>query len=223
MDPKHKFWNEQQKALQLALEDLDDPHTAISLFLDHHATVHSAMISEANLWSFEDEVLEGLTEAEFRCIPANEEHSIAWVLWHLARVEDVTMNILVTGRPQIFFEENWLGKMGFNSIETGNALDTAGIRLLSDVINVEALRAYRLSVGRRTRTVVKNLQWRDFGQKVSPDRLEKIFAEGAVVDSTRWLVDYWGKKTIAGLLLMPPTRHNFVHLNEAARIKQKLQ
>jgi hypothetical protein len=36
------------------------------------------------------------------------------------------------------------------------------------------------------------------------------------------LSDYWSKKTIAGLLLMPPTRHNFVHLNEAARIRQKL-
>jgi hypothetical protein len=36
-------------------------------------------------------------------------------------------------------------------------------------------------------------------------------------------VDYWSKKTIAGLLLMPPTRHCILHLNEAMRIKEKLR
>lgn len=32
----------------------------------------------------------------------------------------------------------------------------------------------------------------------------------------RFVTDYWSRRTIAGLLLMPATRHNFVHLNEAA-------
>lgn len=31
------------------------------------------------------------------------------------------------------------------------------------------------------------------------------------------------KKTIDGLVLMPATRHNFLHLNKCARIKDKLQ
>ena len=34
------------------------------------------------------------------------------------------------------------------------------------------------------------------------------------------LVKYWGKRDTAGLLLMPATRHNFIHLNEALRLKQ---
>ena len=33
------------------------------------------------------------------------------------------------------------------------------------------------------------------------------------------LVEYWSTRTIAGLLLMPATRHPLVHLNEAMRIK----
>jgi hypothetical protein len=36
-------------------------------------------------------------------------------------------------------------------------------------------------------------------------------------------IDLWSRRTIAGLLLMPPTRHNFLHLNDALRIKQGLQ
>jgi hypothetical protein len=220
MDPNHKLWNQQQQELRQALEHPQYYGRAINLFLDHHAMVHSARMSQTGLWSYEDEILEGLTNVDIRRIPPNEEHSIAWILWHLARIEDVTMNILVAGSPQIFCNEGWLSKLGFISRETGNALDKTGIVLLSTVINIDALRAYRISVGCRTREIVKNLLPVDIIQKVDPARLEKVFAEGAVLESTRWLIEYWGKKTIAELLLMPPTRHNFVHLNEAMRLKK---
>ena len=36
------------------------------------------------------------------------------------------------------------------------------------------------------------------------------------------LVEYWGTRTLAGLILMPATRHPLVHLNEAMRIKDLL-
>jgi hypothetical protein len=45
--------------------------------------------------------------------------------------------------------------------------------------------------------------------------------ERAVLEAASDITDYWGKRTIAGLLLMPATRHNLVHLNEALRLKQK--
>jgi hypothetical protein len=47
--------------------------------------------------------------------------------------------------------------------------------------------------------------------------------EGALLPEAIGILQYWSKRTIAGLLLMPPTRHNFLHLNEALRIKLKLQ
>ena len=36
-------------------------------------------------------------------------------------------------------------------------------------------------------------------------------------------VDYWSKRNTAGLLLMPATRHNLIHLNEALQIKRRCQ
>jgi hypothetical protein len=222
MDLNRKHWNDQQRELQQALRHLSDRQKVIDLFLDHHAMVHSASIAETGLWSLEGEVLDGLEEAKFRCIPAKEEHSIAWILWHLARIEDVAMNMLVAGSPQVFASGNWLERMGFNSSGTGNELDKAGIILLSETIKMDELQAYRNAVGRRTRIIVNDLKLGDFKEKVDPKRLEKLHVEDVIVKSTLWLSDYWSKKTIAGLLLMPPTRHNFVHLNEAARIRQKL-
>ena len=93
---------------------------------------------------------------------------------------------------------------------------------VSASIDIQALRDYRLAVGRRTREVVQQLPATAPGQKVQPARLQQLWDEGAVVDGARGLLDYWGGLTIAGLLLMPPTRHNFVHLNEAWTLKGKI-
>jgi hypothetical protein len=46
--------------------------------------------------------------------------------------------------------------------------------------------------------------------------------EGAVLPEAMEIINYWSSKTIAGLLLMPATRHCILHLNEAERIKAKL-
>lgn len=61
----------------------------------------------------------------------------------------------------------------------------------------------------------------DLKKRVEAERLQRIKVEGAVVEEARWLTDYWGKKTFSGLLLMPATRHNLVHLNESMRILGK--
>ena len=34
-----------------------------------------------------------------------------------------------------------------------------------------------------------------------------------------WLLDFWAKKDIAGILLMPPTRHVMLHLNDCCKWK----
>jgi hypothetical protein len=113
-------------------------------------------------------------------------------------------------------------QMKFLSAETGNALDKTGIIKLITNIEIEALRCYRQAVGRRTRLILKSLPPDVLQRRVAPASLEQVLVEGAVVESTRALVEYWGRRTIAGLLLMPPTRHAFLHLNEAARIRRKL-
>jgi hypothetical protein len=40
-----------------------------------------------------------MTEAQICCIPPKGGHSIAWTLFHLARIEDITMNMLIAGSP----------------------------------------------------------------------------------------------------------------------------
>jgi hypothetical protein len=221
MDPNRKIWNQQQQTLRQALSNRESFQHAMALFMIQHAMVHAEKMSHSGIWSFEDEILDDLSESQMRLTPKDNQHSIAWILWHLSRIEDVTMNILVAGSPQVLLSENWFERMEVGTQSTGNGMSAANIMELSAKINLEVLRSYRLSVGCRTRTIAKQLCPEDLKRKVSPSRLQQIVKEQAVDVENRDLLDYWSNLTVSGLLLMPPTRHNFIHLNEAQRIRQK--
>jgi hypothetical protein len=115
------------------------------------------------------------------------------------------------------------GKKKIAIRDTGNAMDEEDLVNFSNTVEIEALRAYRVSVGCRTREIVQQLGPMDLKQKVMPGRLNCVRDEGAVVEAARSILDYWGRCTIAGLLLMPATRHPLIHLNEALKVKQRRQ
>jgi hypothetical protein len=222
MDPARKQWNEQQQALRLALTKSDDHSRAVQLFLDQHAMLHSTEVSNSGLHSFEDEIWHELSEAGFRCIPPKFEHSIAWIFWHLTRIEDITMNRLIAGRPQIYNQDDWAARLNVAACDTASAMDQQAIQTLSTELDKPAMREYRQAVGQATREIVRQLRPGDFKKKVDPANIQQVRAERGVVPEAGWLLEYWSGLTIAGLLLMPPTRHIFVHFNEAQQIKRKM-
>ncbi len=222
MDPKRKLWNNGHQKLTRLLAK-GDREQAIELFLNQHAMVHSAKLSKTKLWSFEDELLSDITDKEVRQIPEGGEHSIAWIIFHLARIEDIVINVLVARTSQLFTCDDWASKLNVSIVHSANKMDDLSVAELSANIDIKALRDYRSAVACRTRQVVKRLQAKDFKRKVDPDRIKKVLEEGAVLPEALEITDYWSKKTIAGLLLMPPTRHCILHLNEAMRIKQKIR
>ncbi len=223
MNPNRKCWNEQQKLLQDSLLRGNDYPRAIELFLVQHAATHPAEMSGSGAWSFADEVLLGLDESALRYLPPGCEHSIAWVLWHLARIEDVTLNLLVAGSPQVFQSADWRERLGADIEHTGNGMDIDAVRAFSQKVSIEALHAYRLAVGRRTREIAQTIEPGILKQKVDSARLKTIREQNAVLPEAGEIITYWGGRTLAGLLLMPATRHNFLHLNEALRIRQHLR
>lgn len=219
MDIHRATWNKQQQILKSALAHPEQQPEWLNLFLHQHAQVHATAMSGLEGWTFEDEVVQDLDKSSIRRIPEGKDHSIAWILFHLARIEDVTMNMLVAGSEQLMKRENWLAQMNAPIDDTGNAMSAEKVVILSRDIEVNALRAYRIAVGRNTRQIVSQLRADELNQPVDRARLEEVRLCGAVVTEAPEVLEYWGKKTIAGLLLMPATRHCVLHLNEALRIK----
>jgi hypothetical protein len=221
LEANRKICLKQQSELRHKLLNPEGFQEARQLFFKQHAMLHSIMMVQSESFTLEDEVFEGLSEEKARRIPSSSEHSIVWNIWHIARIEDVAMNMVVAGSPQILIKGNWLEGMNITARHTGNAMDEQEVIELSKSINIEMLRTYRASVGRRTREIVNAIQPQDLKNKVDPSRLDQVMAEGAVSESASWLIDYWRKRSTAGLLLMPATRHNLVHLNECFRLKYK--
>ena len=63
-------------------------------------------------------------------MPTSKDETIAWVLWHIARIEDLTMGILVAGDGQLF-DTGWKRRINLPVSDTGNALSDDGIMQLS--------------------------------------------------------------------------------------------
>ena len=211
----------QQTELRSIMMRFNQHDKAIQLFLHQHAMLHSRKMTQTEAWSFEDEILNDMPEEQIRGIPPGSEHSAAWLIWHMARCEDITMNRLAADTPQTLNKGGWLKQMKITVCDTGNAMDAASLAAFSQAIDITALRNYRLAVGRRTREIVMQLKPAELKQKVEASRMKKVMEEGAVVEAARSIADYWSKRNIAELLLMPATRHNLIHLNEALQLKRR--
>jgi hypothetical protein len=222
IDSRRKALNRAQSALRKSLAGGEPHETAVAQFLDHHAKLHAASVAGTGAWSFEDALLDDLSEADFRSIPERSEHSIAWVIWHIARIEDIAMNLLVAGTPQRLLAEDWPPRLNVPDVDSGNETDAARILALSRNIDLAALRAYRAAVGTGTRAIVGKLKPGDLEKKVEEDRLDRVMSEGALLEAAAGIRQYWSRRTIAGLLLMPASRHILTHLNEALQIKRVL-
>lgn len=222
-DTNKKLVNKQQTELRKVLTGFEQHEKAIQLFSHHHAMLHSAKMAEMDLWSFEDAILGDMNEDQIRRIPQNCEHSVAWCFWHVARIEDVAMNMVVAGTPQIFTQDDWAARLKVAFRDAGNDMTDVEKQTLSAVIDIDALRAYRVAVGRRTRQIVQALQPDDLKKKADPKRIQRVMEEGALAEVSRGIAEYWSKRDIAGLLLMPASRHQIVHLNEAFNLKKKRQ
>ncbi len=210
--------NNLHKSLRQALTKGDDAQLAIQTFLALHSQLHSHPVSPHAPWSYQDFLLDGLGDAQIRKIPEGHEYSIAWILWHLTRVEDLTMNLLVAGKDQVFEIEGWQARIGSPIKHTGNGTGLEVAKAISSAAAIDALCAYRVSVGIATQEIVQALTLEDFKRKVSSENIQRILDEGGVTQDGRDVVVYWSRRDVAGLLLMPPTRHTLVHWNEARKL-----
>ncbi|WP_218241002.1 hypothetical protein, partial [Pseudomonas sp. 2822-17] len=78
----------------------------VQLFLTQHSLLHASSVGKMPQDTLADFLLNELDENIFRQYPVNSpdtKNSIAWHLWHITRIEDMTMNILVADKQQVLY------------------------------------------------------------------------------------------------------------------------
>lgn len=196
---------------------------AKTLALQLHEMVYTSEMSGTNQRTFEDELWEDLSEETARKAVNTKGRTVVYGIWHATRIEDITMNLLVAADDQIFEKENWAARINASVKHTGNSLDKKEILRFSERIDINELRVYRMAVARQSENIIRRLKPEDMKRDVHQANLQRILNEQAVDDvpSANWLIDFWDKKDVAGIILMPCLRHRLVHLNESMEAKRR--
>src|SRR6187431_3742086 len=116
---------------------------AIDFFLLRYETLHRTLL---------DDLLQGLTDAQVRGRPHPGVNTIAWLIWHAARVEDVGVNRFVVDGAQVL-DSGWLERLDGRR-DVGTGMTDSEVDALSTRLDLAALRGYWDAVTRRTLDVV---------------------------------------------------------------------
>jgi len=166
-----------------------------------------------------DPAIQKVDDARWRRRPHPGVNTIAWLLWHTARVEDVGVNRFAADRPQVL-DEGWLDRLGVGRRDVGTGMTDAEVDDFSARVDLDGLRGYWDAVTRRTPEVVASLRGVDLDELVSRARVQRVAsAEGAVAPGAEWLTEFWaGGRTRAWVLAQTPLLHVYGHYFEARAV-----
>lgn len=213
-------WNIDQKKMNELIKKENTFEAGKKLFMALHASVHFSVQSGLTIL---DKLWDGLEKSALGIMPTEKDVTIAWNIWHITRIEDLTANILISGGEQIL-NDQWLKKIRTSVTDTGNAMTDDEIISFSREIDPCELRNYRVAVGERTKSILSGLNFKDMEKKFDKKALAEILRVGGVTEhpDSIWLLDFWGNKSISGIIKMPLTRHQIVHINDSFRLKDTI-
>ncbi len=190
---------------------------ARDLFLDQHAVMHSAAVG-GNKMSQAERTFTGLTDAQMRVRPREDLNSVAWLLWHIARAEDIMVNTILAGRAQVC-DGAWLKRLGITRRDFGIGMTSAEVSELTGQIEPGALREYRDAVGLRTRDLVAGFSPQDWEGLVTTERVQRAADDGAFGARTEALSKAFPGRPRAAVLSGIALFHSAGHMGEAATVR----
>ena len=190
---------------------------AKDLFLDQHAGVHSAAVG-GNKMSAAERTYGGLSDEQMRVRPREDLNSIAWLVFHIARAEDIFLNAILAGRPQVF-EDGWAKKLNVTRRDFGIGMTSAEVTDLTRQIDLAALKEYRDAVGTRTREVVSGFTAVDWQGVSSPEAVQRAADQGGFGARAEMLVKVFTGRPRSALLSGIALFHCSGHLGEATTVR----
>ncbi len=189
------------------------------VLLQEHAATHSAEVSGGKGVSWADQPLHEMPDDQLRRRP-HGLNSIAWLIWHIARLEDIVANTILNLRPQVFDEEKWSARLNVSRRDFGVEMTGEEVEELSAAVDIRSVRAYRIAVGRRTREWIRSLSATGLEDVVPEAGVRQAFAEGALGPRAKWVEELWLNRHKPWFLYREITGHNYLHLGQALWVKK---
>ena len=216
----NKEWSDQNKRMQQLFKKADTFDQGKAVLFNLRNDLMDTLIS----------FREDLKREDFDAMPymnadGYQRKNIAYSIWHVFRIEDIVAHTLVKGDEEILFSGNYQSRINSNLITTGNELVKEQISDFTKQLNIDELYSYVADVKKSTEDIRRDLTYGDLKIKVPDERKEKLLSLGVVSNDENavWLIDYWCKKDVRGLIQMPFSRHWIMHIEACQRIKNKLK
>jgi len=212
----NKFFSDLNKQMQLELKKKET-------FADG---IKSLLLLRLELFKIVESFFAELSAEDFSKMPfpkskGNSNATIAWSIYHIFRIEDVVCNTLIKNENQIFFEKDFARRLNAKIITTANELSNEQMIEFSSSINIEELFCYAKEVKEKSEKMILELSFENLKTKIPEERkinLQKLNVVSSE-ELSSWLIDYWCKKDVRGLLQMPFSRHWIMHVEACLKIK----
>ncbi len=178
----------------------------VAFFYLQHGRVHSSKVSSVT--SLADRIFGALTDQQMRVRPGKGLNSLVWLLWHMARTEDVGVNLVVTNGRQVH-DDAWERRIGASHRDSGTGMTDEEVAEFTARADIGAVRAYRDAVGLRTREVVAAL---------APDAWAEIIGPAEAAPVPGGFRAFVGQSRALELGTSAIT-HNAMHLGEVVTIR----
>lgn len=147
-------------------------------------------------------------------------NSVAWLVWHIARCEDVAINTVVRGVPQVL-EDGWRDRLGVEAVHIGTETSDDELRQFDANVDVGALKAYREAVADQTAAWLKECDPSTLPEDArSTERLE--LAPDSIAERAGWARELWDGQTRLWFVTWLAAGHHYLHLGEAQVTRERL-
>ena len=113
--------------------------------------------------------LDGLTQEEAAWSPGPECNSIAFIFWHIIRVEDLVVNNMIQSENELYEADGWREKLGTPAKESGGHYTMEQLQAWP-VPKLEVLQGYANSVRQKTLAFLNSNPPEKLSEVPRPDR-----------------------------------------------------
>lgn len=162
-----------------------------------------------------------VTHDQMKLRHRDEGNSIAWVMWHMARTEDVIVNAIIRGQPQLADRDAWAAKIGFEDQRIGTGFGDVEVEDFGKSVDVAALDLYWQAVAESTTAWLKSIDPAKLEEVPDTDAVAARLPEDTFGANNAGL-QFWGASSAGRLIGGPVISHGYMHVGEMMTIRSRL-
>jgi hypothetical protein len=136
---------------------------------------------------FYEHCLKGLPDEQLRYQPKEGLNSIAWMMWHTARVQDFGNTLVCPGRKQVL-NEDWVARLNVSRRDIGTGMTREECAEFNQAVNIGGLRAYCDAVANAVREVARTVPAAALREPVDSGQVHRMLEDGTIGNErARWL------------------------------------